>query len=231
MTPPFERFGSAHLGVIALTFVTPLFLAAVVRWSGSTALARTVSWLLVALLIGAKALMLILLARDRELTIVNAAPMYLCDWAAVAAVIALVHPNEWAYELAYFWALAGTLQALLTPDLSYEFPDPRFISFFALHGGVIASVLYMTMGIGMRPVPMSILRALAGSAVYLVVTMAVNAIFGTNYGYLSAKPAHASLLDYMAPWPFYIAQLALLAILSCLVCYLPFFIVDRLRPR
>ena len=35
----------------------------------------------------------------------------------------------------------------------------------------------------------------------------------------------------MAPWPFYIAQLALLAILSCLVYYLPFFIMDQLRPR
>ena len=118
-----------------------------------------------------------------------------------------------------------------TRGLSYEFPDPRFISFFALHGGVIASALYLTMGAGMRPVPMSILRALAWSAVYLAVTMAVNAIFGTNYSYLRAKPAHASLLDYMAPWPFYIAELALLAILSCLVYYLPFFIMDRLRPR
>jgi hypothetical integral membrane protein (TIGR02206 family) len=231
MTPPFERFGPPHLAVIALTFATPLFLAAVVRWSDSAAVARAASWFLVGLLVGAKTLMLVFLARDGELTIANAAPMYLCDWAAVATVITLIYPNQWTYELGYFWALAGTLQALLTPDLSYEFPDPRFISFFALHGGVIASALYMTLGIGMRPVPMSILRALAWSAVYLAVTMAVNAIFGTNYGYLRAKPAHASLLDYMAPWPFYIAQLALLAILSCLVYYLPFFIIDRLRPR
>jgi hypothetical integral membrane protein (TIGR02206 family) len=89
----------------------------------------------------------------------------------------------------------------------------------------------MTLGIGMLPVPMSILRALAWSTVYLVVTMAVNALFGTNYGYLQAKPAHASLLDYIAPWPFYIAQLALLAVVSCLVYYVPFFIIDRLRPR
>jgi uncharacterized membrane protein YwaF len=35
----------------------------------------------------------------------------------------------------------------------------------------------------------------------------------------------------MVPWPFYIAQLAFLAILSCLVYYLPFFIIDRRRKR
>jgi hypothetical integral membrane protein (TIGR02206 family) len=227
----FERFGSAHLGVIALTFTTPLLLSAIVRWSDSTAVATSFSWLLAALLVGAKALSLVLLARDGELTIAAAAPMYLCDWAAVVAIVTLIYPNPSTYELCYFWVLAGTSQALLTPDLSYEFPDPRFISFFALHGGVIASVLYMTLGLGMRPVPMSILRALAWSVVYLAVAMAVNARFGTNYGYLRAKPSHASLLDYMAPWPFYIGQMALLAILFCLVCYSPFFIIDQLRPR
>jgi hypothetical integral membrane protein (TIGR02206 family) len=231
MSPPFERFGPPHLAVIALTFAAPLFLAAVVRRSDRAAVARAASWFLVGMLVSGETLMLVFLARDGELTIANAAPMYLCDWAAVTAVITLIHPNQWTYELCYFWALGGTLQALLTPDLSYGFPDPRFISFFALHGGVIAAALYLTLGVAMRPVPMSILRVLAWSAVYLAAAMAVNAIFGTNYGYLRAKPAHASLFDYMAPWPFYIAELALLAILSCLVYYLPFFIIDRLRRK
>ena len=121
MTLPFERFGPPHLAVIALTFATPLFLAAVVRWSDSAAVARAASWFLVGLLVGAKTLMLVFLARDGEFTIANAAPMYLCDWAAVATVITLIYPNQWTYELGYFWALARTLQALLTA-LS---PSPR----------------------------------------------------------------------------------------------------------
>lgn len=231
MAASFRSFGPAHCGVIALTFIAPLALAAAVRWSESAALARIVSFSLVALLVGAKVLRLVLLAHDNEFTMENAAPMYLCDWAAILVVVTLIYPNQWTYELCYFWALAGTLQALLTPDLPQGFPDPRFISFFALHGGVIAAVLYMTIGLGMRPVPMSIVRALAWSAVYLAVAITVNSLFGTNYGYLRAKPAHPSLLDYMARWPFYIAELALLAVLSCLIYYAPFFILDRLRPK
>jgi hypothetical protein len=73
MTLPFERFGPPHLAVIALTFATPFFLAAVVRWSDSAAVARAASWFLVGLLVGAKTLMLVFLARDGELTIANAA--------------------------------------------------------------------------------------------------------------------------------------------------------------
>ena len=145
-------------------------------------------------------------------------------------MITLIYPNQRTYELCYFWALGGTLQALLTPDLSYGFPDPRFISFFALHGGVIAAALYMTLCMAMRPVPMSIARTFAWSTVYLVVAMATNAMLGTNFGYLRAKPASPSLLDYMAPWPFYIVQLALLAIVFTLLYYAPFFIIDQLRP-
>ena len=77
MAASFARFGSAHLCVIALTFVTPLLLAALVRWGDCPVAARIVSSLFVALLVGGKILMLVLLARDGELTIANAAQVTL----------------------------------------------------------------------------------------------------------------------------------------------------------
>jgi hypothetical integral membrane protein (TIGR02206 family) len=229
MATSFELFGPAHLGVIALTFITPLVLSAIARFCDSAVTTRVIGCLFAALLVGDNIVRLVLLRCSGELMIETSAPMHLCDWAAIMAVITLIYPNQWTYELCYFWALGGTLQALLTPDLSYGFPDPRFVSFFALHGGVIASVLYMTLGMEMRPVPMSILRALAWLAFYVVAAMAANSMLDTNFGYLRMKPAHPSLLDYMAPWPFYIAQLAVLAIVFCLIYYSPFFIIDRLR--
>lgn len=229
MAASFEYFGPAHLGAIALTFVAPLALCAVSRLSDGGITTTMISWLFVGLLVGSESLKLFLLRRDGELTIETAAPMHLCNWAAIAAVITLIYPNQWTYELCYFWALGATLQALMTPDLSYGFPDARFINFFTLHGGVIASTLYMTLCLGMRPVPMSIARVLAWTTVYLTVAIAMNSVFDANFGYLREKPSHFSLLDYMAPWPFYILQLIPLAIMFCLVCYSPFFIIDHLR--
>ena len=95
---------------------------------------------------------------------------------------------------------------------------------------MIAAALFMTLCMAMRPVPMSIARTFAWSTVYLAAAMVTNAMLGTNFGYLRTKPANPSLMDYMAPWPFYIVELALLAIVFILVFYVPFFIIDRLRP-
>jgi len=231
MVASFERFGAAHLGAIALTFIAPVVLSAIARFCYSSVASRVISWLFIALLVGHNIESLILLHRDGALTIQTALPMHLCDWAEYMAIITLIYPNQWTYELCYFWTLGGTLQALLTPDLSYGFPDPRFINFFTLHGAVIASVIFMTLGMRMRPVPMSIVRALGWSTFYVAVAMVVNSILGTNFGYLRMKPAHPSLMDYMAPWPLYILQLALLGVVFSLLYYSPFFVLDKLRSR
>jgi hypothetical integral membrane protein (TIGR02206 family) len=158
-------------------------------------------------------------------------PMDLCDWATIAALATLLRPNQRSYELAYFWALSGTLQALVTPDLFYDSPDLRFVVFFAFHGGTVAAVLFLTLAAGMRPWPASIPRVLARSSLYLVAALATNWAFGTNFGYLSAKPANPSLLDVMGPWPLYIVELVGLAVLYVVVLYLPFFIADRRARR
>ena len=158
-------------------------------------------------------------------------PMDLCDWATIAAIATLLRPNQRSYELAYFWALSGTLQALVTPELYYDFPDLRFVVFFVFHGGTIAAVLFLTFARGMRPHPASLPRVLVWSLLYLATALAVNWLFGTNFGYLSGKPTKPSMLDMMGPWPIYIAELAGVGILYLFVLYAPFFTNDRLRPR
>jgi hypothetical integral membrane protein (TIGR02206 family) len=229
MPDSFTRFSSAHIGAVSAIVTAPLMLCAVARWDATGSASKVIRWALVALLIGDRAFRILLLHCGGELTIESAAPMHLCDWASIAAAITMAYPNQWTYELCYFWAMGGTLQAVISPDLAYGFPDPRFITFFISHGGVITAALYATLCMGMRPVPMSIVRVLGWSAVYLVVAMAVNFLFDANFGYLRGQPSRPSPMDYLAPWPQYIVQLAALAIASTFLYYAPFFVIDRLK--
>jgi len=231
MSRPFVPFGASHLAVMVLTVAVPAGLAIVARRLKSENFARAVSLAFAGALLVTWIVWYWLIAARGWLSPHTILPMELCDWAAIASLVTLVRPNQRSYELAYFWALSGTLQALVTPELYYDFPDLRFIIFFAFHGGTIAAILFLTLARGMRPYPSSLPRVVAWSLLYLVSALAVNWLFGANFGYLSAKPTTSSVLDVMGPWPIYIVELAGMGILYLLVLYAPFFVADRLQHR
>jgi hypothetical integral membrane protein (TIGR02206 family) len=228
MLRPFVFMGASHVTAIALAFATPLALATVSRTRKSIHLQNAIRWTLaVVVAVNWVAWMLLLYAKG-WLNIGNEIPLNLCDWATVATFIALVRPTQKSFELSYFWGLCGTLQALLTPDCVYDFPDAQFTLFFVYHGGIIASVLYLTLGLKMRPVPMSFPRVIAWTLFYGAVAGAADAILGTDYGFLRSKPDHLTLLSYLSPWPYYLPELVLVAIVFMGICYLPFFVADML---
>ncbi|HEX4535164.1 MAG TPA: TIGR02206 family membrane protein [Rhizomicrobium sp.] len=226
---PFVFFGTAHLAAIALTFIVPLVLAVITRTIGGRQAVRFMRYLFAAELIATWILWYWLIWERGWISWQTTLPMHLCDWATITALITLLWPNQRTYELAYFWSLSGTVQALLTPELFYDFPDLRFIVFFAFHGGVIAAVLYLTVGARMRPYPSSIPRVLLWSLVYLAAAGTVDWLLHVNYGFLAAKPAAASLLDFLGPWPWYIASLAGAGVVYVLLLYSPFYLKDKLK--
>ena len=52
-------------------------------------------------------------------------------------------PPRWqlGVELSYFWGLTGTLQAVLTPDLSVSFPHLEFFEFVVGHVGIVIAAI------------------------------------------------------------------------------------------
>jgi hypothetical integral membrane protein (TIGR02206 family) len=231
MNHAFIPFGPAHKAAIALTFAVPLVLAALTRLSGSKSFERIAHWSFAVLLLATYVLWYWMLIGRGWASPGNVLPMWLCDWAAILCIVTAFHPGQKTFELAYFWALIGTLQALFTPELAYDFPDLRFVVFFAFHGLVVAAVIYMTLGMRMRPVPASIPRTIGWTLFYTACAGAVDWYFGVNFAYLRAKPYNPSLLDYLSPWPWYIAELVPIGIVLIMVLYSPFFIADRLRGK
>lgn len=233
-TAPFVVFGPSHHIVLALIVVVPLVLSALVKLTRSVTLSRAISWGLAAVIVGAWIAWYIVFTQMGWITIGNALPLDLCSWAAIATVIALLTGHQKAYELAWFWAMAGTVQGIVTPDIPDDFPSFRFIEFSAFHGGIIAGVLFLTLGRGMRVYARSIPRVIGWSLIYMAAAGLADWLLGVNYGFLRAKPGHASLFDLMPAWPWYIPVVVGLALLAILICYLPFLIADglaRLRRR
>jgi hypothetical integral membrane protein (TIGR02206 family) len=230
MSPLFVLFGPSHQAAIALTLAVPLVLALAARHEHLGRHADRMTRIALALLLIAGWVGFLLVNGARgELALDRSLPMHLCDWAQVALIIALFTRNQFAYELGYFWGLGGTLQGVLTPTIYYDFPDPQFLFFFIQHGGIIAGLLYLTLGSRMRPTLKSLPRVVLASLAYLAVAGLVDWLLGVNYGFLREKPAGQNLLTLLSPWPWYIPQLALIGALSVVIYYLPFALADGIR--
>jgi hypothetical integral membrane protein (TIGR02206 family) len=131
-------------------------------------------------------------------------PVQLCDLAAVVAVVALWTHHRWAAALTYYWGITLTTQAVVTPDLAADFPNPIFLLFWVMHIGTVWAAAYLTWGLGMRPDWRLYRWSAAATALWAVCVLAFNGVAGTNYGYLNRKPAVGTVLDLVGPWPGYV---------------------------
>jgi hypothetical integral membrane protein (TIGR02206 family) len=223
----FRPFGLAHFVVIVLTIVLPFVLAAFVRKSRWPRCERTIGRLLAVTLAVNYLGYEIYLAMTVGLSWEKALPFQLCDWAMIAIVVALLTGRERWLEVAYFWGIGGTAQAILTPDLKHAFPDIRFLSFFIAHSGIVVGIAFVMIMRGFRPHLSSVWRTFAWSELYFVVTIVVDVLTGENYGYLLHKPEASSLLSLLSDYrPLYIFQMHLLALFFYFLLYTPFAIYD-----
>jgi len=136
---------------------------------------------------------------------VDSVPLQLTDLATVVAAYALWSRKQWAYALIYYWGLVLSTQALISPALqSPDFPDYRFLAFWAIHLLVVWAAIYLTWGRGMRPGWRDFRFAVVATLAWATVTFTFNKFAGTNFGFLNHKPSTASLLDVLGPWPWYV---------------------------
>jgi len=230
--PEFHPWSPSHLVVICLTIGIPFLLALIVHRSKSRFLERSICFAISALLL-INYIAYLIVARQFGITHwYKALPLQLCDWAMIVIIGALWTANRRWLEIAYFWGIGGTLQAIITPNLRFGFPDLRFISFFVAHCGIIIGVVFLMLVYGFRPRPIAIVRTFLWTEVYFVVAFTVDLLTGENYGFLLHRPEAASLLSFLSESrPLYLLEFHLLAFLFFCLLYAPFAIVDLVRGK
>ncbi len=220
--PPFVLFGLDHIAAILITGVVAAGLSLAVRPNPNSPLGRAVRIGFAGIVAAAIAYGMIRDGLRGRLSAWDWVPLNLCDFEIVLAVFALLTRRQAAYEIFYFWALAGTLIAMITPEITRGFPSRQFLSFFAFHGAVVTAALFMTWGLKMRPRAGAHWRVFLWTNVYAAVAAAVNLTFKKNFLYLCEKPQGFSVLDWFGPWPVYIAAAEVLALTLFALLSLPF---------
>jgi hypothetical integral membrane protein (TIGR02206 family) len=155
-------------------------------------------------------------------------PLALCDMAALVAAAACWFRIPVLVELTYFWGLAGTLQAVITPDLGAGFPHLVFFQYMVGHLGIVLAAIFLVVGLGITPRAGAVARVFAITLGYTAFVGLVDGLTGANYMFLRSPPGEWTLLKVLGPWPWYIASAAGVALVLLVVLDAPFW--RRRRP-
>lgn len=228
---PFDPFGAGHLSalavIVAATFAIPVLARALLDERG-----RAIGGLVLAggLLLHEVSKIFIRAYGYGE-PLAESLPLHMCGVAALMTAWVLWRHSYRVHEIAYFWGIGGTVPAVLSPDLPYDYPHPWFFIFFGGHGLILAGVLYATVVFGLWPGLRSVIRTVYASLGLVAAMVPVNWLLDANYLYLRAKPETATLIDYMGPWPWYIGVMFASGLLVCLLCYAPLAVARSRRVR
>ena len=217
----FHLFGQQHLLVIALTVTMSIALAIFAKkklaLDGQLRLGRGITVVLAIMVVGWIAIRLALGQFDHKTDL----PLDICNIVALALPLLMWKPDRRVHEVLYFWVMAGTIQALLTPHLFEGFPHFTFIKYFAVHGGLVVFAVYATVVYGIRPGWRSLWRSFFVLQIYVLSLYLINLLLGSNYAYLMEKPPTASALDYLGDYPWYLLVSEGLALAMFILVLLP----------
>ena len=151
-------------------------------------------------------------------------PLHVTDAVTVVSAVALWTWRPLPFELTWFWGLTASLLAILTPDLGADdrFPSFFYFHYFVTHGGVVVAAVFLAFGVGLTARRGAVGRVFLLTAAWAAVAALGNAVTGGNYMFLREKPDATTLLDYMGPWPWYIATSAVLALALFALLDVPF---------
>ncbi len=114
--------------------------------------------------------------------------------AALVAAAACWWRISLLVELTYFWGLAGTLQAVITPDLNVGFPHLVFFQYMVGHLGIVLAAVFLVVGLRITPRPRAVPRVFTITLAYTALVGLVDGLTGADYMFLRSPPGNWTLL-------------------------------------
>lgn len=160
-------------------------------------------------------------------TLAEDLPIHICRFVGITAPFVIWFEKRFWLGVFYFWCLVGTSNAVITPDLIWGFPHWNYFVYFILHVFLVLLPIYYTIVMKIRITLRDLWNAFWTANVFLVFTLLVNSILGSNYMFTHHKPPVETLMDSLGPWPWYLVVLQFLALVLFFLVYLPFIFIKK----
>ena len=153
----------------------------------------------------------------------RALPLHVSDLLGLIAPMALLFAGcRPLRALLYYWGIALSTMAFITPDLKTGPAHLGFWFFFAAHLMILVAVAYDLLVRDFRPGWRDWRAAVALSLVYVAGIVPLNLLLEANYGFLGkGAPGQPSLIDFLPDWPWRIVVMFAMAIAAMAAMTLP----------
>lgn len=159
-------------------------------------------------------------------------PISVCGWVAIFASYMVIGKSQTLFDISYFWALTGSVFALITPTvISFTGPTRfRYYQFWTEHLVIFIAIFYMIFVHKMRPNKKSFLKAYVGMILLAVIAYFANRVIGpgANYLFMAQPEDTPSILDILPPnFALRLFVMASAITLLFVLVYLPWHIKDQ----
>ena len=230
--PPFLRFSISHLSVLVLSIFLFIYIPYQINKSSKSSWVDIVSKSLGIILIGNELGWVFYKLSLGHTYWAEFMPFELCTINAyLLGILLIFRPSFAIFEVVYFWAMAGTVQGLVTPRLFAGYPHYLFFEYFITHTGVILAVLVLIFRYKWELTWRSLWRAFLWLQVPALVNLVFDFTFGVNYMFMRELPKVPSVMDYFGQWPRYIFACEAFGLASFIFYLLPFLLLKKIRFR
>jgi hypothetical integral membrane protein (TIGR02206 family) len=227
---PFNIFGTYHLVTLAVILCVAIFFPRTYRdkpVSQQENIAKILGISIIAL-----ELVKPFIWHSMDYPWIRLIPIHMCSLSGFFIGIFLLTKKRLFFEIAFFWGIGGGINALITPDVTLTFPDPKYVLFFLGHGLLIVNIGYACIALSNRPTIKSVKNGIFFSLAVLPVIYIINLLLGppANYWYLGAKPTEGqSIMDFFPDPPLHIPLLVIIGAFLFLLIYSPYWVYDKLK--
>ena len=225
----FQTFGFEHISYLLICISVWFFLPLIGRRYASQSQQRNIALALISVTLLQEILHYFYKINLNSFNPAQDISLHMCGFSLFISCYALYTRNQTAFELSFFWGLAGALQAIVTPDPTrFYFGYISTLWSFLSHGLIILNVFWMIFVFEMRCRKYSLVNTVLVTNGAIFVVGIINKLIGNgaNYWFICEKPSGENPA-LIGEWPYYLITFQLAGILFMMLIYLPMWIAVK----